>query len=100
MSPLRRRMIEDMSMRRLAPKTQKDYIQVIKNLAVFIGRSPHDLLRIEDAACGAHGSGRTAQNSFATKSAMSGRSARRLSIRTVEGTQTVCEFSVGSSARG
>jgi site-specific recombinase XerD len=40
MSPLRRRMIEDMSMRRLAPKTQKDYIQVIKNLAVFIGRSP------------------------------------------------------------
>jgi hypothetical protein len=35
MSPLRRRMIEDMSMRRLAPKTQKDYIQVIKNLAVF-----------------------------------------------------------------
>jgi hypothetical protein len=33
MSPLRRRMIEDMSMRRLASKTQKDYIQVIKNLA-------------------------------------------------------------------
>src|SRR5207245_4601289 len=40
MSPLRRRMIEDMSMRRLAPKTQKDYIQIIKNLAVFLGRSP------------------------------------------------------------
>jgi hypothetical protein len=27
MSPLRRRMIEDMRMRRLAPKTQKDYIR-------------------------------------------------------------------------
>jgi hypothetical protein len=27
MSPLRRRMIEDMSVRRLAPKTQKDYIR-------------------------------------------------------------------------
>jgi site-specific recombinase XerD len=47
MSPLRRRMIEDMSMRRLAPKTQKDYIQVIKNLAVFIGRSP-DTASFED----------------------------------------------------
>jgi integrase/recombinase XerD len=46
-SPLRRRMIEDMSMRRLAPKTQKDYIQVIKNLAVFIGRSP-DTASFED----------------------------------------------------
>src|SRR5262250_2482237 len=47
MSPLRRRMIEDMSMRRLAPKTQKDYIQVIKSLAVFIGRSP-DRASFED----------------------------------------------------
>jgi integrase/recombinase XerD len=47
MSPLRRRMIEDMSMRRLAPKTQKDYIQVIKNLAVFIGR-PLDTASFED----------------------------------------------------
>jgi site-specific recombinase XerD len=34
-------------MRRLAPKTQKDYIQVIKNLAVFIGRSP-DTASFED----------------------------------------------------
>src|SRR5215207_10795354 len=47
MSPLRRRMIEDMSMRRLAPKTQKDYIQIIKNLAVFLGRSP-DTASFED----------------------------------------------------
>ncbi len=47
MSTLRRRMIEDMSMRRLAPKTQKDYIQIIKNLAVFLGRSP-DRASFED----------------------------------------------------
>ena len=47
MSPLRRRMIEDMAMRRLAPKTQKDYIQVIKNLAVFLGRAP-DTASFED----------------------------------------------------
>src|SRR2546429_6809426 len=47
MSPLRRRMIEDMAMRRLAPKTQKDYIQIIKNLAAFLGRSP-DTASFED----------------------------------------------------
>src|SRR6266516_3226433 len=47
MSPLRRRMIEDMSMRRLATKTQKYYIQIIKNLAVFLGRSP-DRASFED----------------------------------------------------
>src|SRR3984893_12998631 len=46
-SPLRRCMIEDMSMRRLAPKTQKDYIQIIRNLAVFLGRSP-DSASFED----------------------------------------------------
>ncbi len=46
-SPLRRRMIEDMSMRRLAPKTQKDYIQIIRNLAGFLGRSP-DSASFED----------------------------------------------------
>jgi hypothetical protein len=47
MSPLRRRMIEDMSMRRLAPKTQKDYIQVIKNSAYLLGdrRAPRKCLR-------------------------------------------------------
>ena len=47
MSPLRRRMIEDMTVRRLAPKTQKDYIQIIKNLAAFLGRSP-DTASFED----------------------------------------------------
>ena len=46
-SPLRRRMIEDMTMRRLAPKTQKDYIQIIRNLAGFLGRSP-DSASFED----------------------------------------------------
>src|SRR5262245_5297753 len=37
--------------------------------------------------------------SFYTARAMSGRSARRCRSEPVEGTQTVCEFSVGSSAR-
>jgi integrase/recombinase XerD len=40
MSPLRRRMIEDMTIRNLAPKTQQGYIRTIKNLATFLGRSP------------------------------------------------------------
>src|SRR5438477_660356 len=40
MSPLRRRMIEDMTIRKFAPKTQHDYLQRIKNFAAFLGRSP------------------------------------------------------------
>ena len=30
-SPLRRRMIEDMTIRKFAPKTQHDYLQRVKN---------------------------------------------------------------------
>jgi site-specific recombinase XerD len=33
-------MIEDMTLRKLAPKTQSGYIRVIKNLASFLGHSP------------------------------------------------------------
>src|SRR6201981_3547661 len=39
-SPLRRRMIEDMTIRKFAPKTQHDYVQRVKNFAAFLGRSP------------------------------------------------------------
>ena len=39
-SPLRRRMIEDMTIRKFAPKTQHDYLQRVKNFAAFLGRSP------------------------------------------------------------
>ena len=39
-SPLRRRMIEDMTIRKLAPKTQMGYIRHIKNFTSFLGRSP------------------------------------------------------------
>ena len=39
MSPLRWRMIEDITIRKLAPKTQQGYIRTIKNLAAFLGRS-------------------------------------------------------------
>ena len=38
-SPLRRRLIEDMAIRRLGPKTQLDYIRHVKRFADFLGRS-------------------------------------------------------------
>jgi len=47
MSPLRRRMIEDMTIRKLAPKTQQGYIRAIKNFAAFLRRSP-DTATFED----------------------------------------------------
>src|SRR5215204_4223010 len=40
MSPLRRRMIEDMTIRKFAPKTQHDYVQRVKDFAAFLGHSP------------------------------------------------------------
>lgn len=39
-SPLRQRMIEDMRMRRLAPKTQTAYIRAVRRFAAYLGRSP------------------------------------------------------------
>ncbi len=39
-SPLRRRMLEDMNMRRFVPDTQREYIRAVKRLATFLGRSP------------------------------------------------------------
>ena len=47
MSPLRRRMIEDMTIRKFASKTQHDYVQRVKNFAAFLGRSP-DMASFED----------------------------------------------------
>ena len=39
-SPLRQRMIEDMTARRYKGKVQKDYVRHVKNFAAFLGRSP------------------------------------------------------------
>src|SRR3954462_13645112 len=46
-SPLRRRMIEDMTVRNFVEKTRNDYIRHVKNLAAFLGRSP-DTATAED----------------------------------------------------
>ena len=39
-SPLRRRMLEDMAMRGLREETQRDYIRFVRSFAAFLGRPP------------------------------------------------------------
>jgi site-specific recombinase XerD len=39
-SPLRQRMIEDMRIRKLEPKTQSGYIRAVRDFSVWFGRSP------------------------------------------------------------
>ena len=46
-SPLRQRMIDDMRMRQLAPKTQQHYLRCVRRFAGFLGRSP-DTAKRED----------------------------------------------------
>jgi len=46
-SPLRRRMIEDMTIRHFTAKTQADYVRNVRAFAVFLRRSP-ELAEPED----------------------------------------------------
>ena len=46
-SPLRQRMIDDMTLRKLAPQTQSAYIRTVKNFTHFFGQSP-DAASAED----------------------------------------------------
>jgi len=46
-SPLRRRMLDDMRLRKLSHKTQTAYIRAVKNFTRFLGRSP-DTASAED----------------------------------------------------
>ena len=39
-SPLRRRMVDDMTIRGFASKTQRGYVGAVKDFAAFLGRSP------------------------------------------------------------
>ena len=43
MTPLRQRMIEDMQLRNLAPKTQQHYIHYVADFAKYFGQSPEVL---------------------------------------------------------
>ena len=46
-SPLRRRMLEDMTVRNLSPATQRSYVHAVSKFSRFFGRSP-DRLTLED----------------------------------------------------
>ena len=46
-SPLRQRMIDDMRMCKLSPKTQLQYLRAVQKLTGFVGRSP-DTVTVED----------------------------------------------------
>lgn len=46
-SPLRRRMIEDMTIRNLSPATQRSYVHAVAKFSRFFGRSP-DRLGLDD----------------------------------------------------
>ncbi len=42
-SPLRRRMIEDMTIRNLSPATQRSYVHAVSKFSQYFGRSPDPL---------------------------------------------------------
>ena len=44
-SPLRRRMIEGMTVRNFVVKTRTDYIRRVKNFAIYLGRAPDTATR-------------------------------------------------------
>ena len=46
-SELHQRMLDDMRMRKLAPKTQSHYIRAVRQFAGFLGRPP-DTASVED----------------------------------------------------
>ena len=46
-SPLRRRMIDDMSLRNLSPATQRSYLHAVSKFSRYSGRSP-ERLGLED----------------------------------------------------
>lgn len=46
-SPLRQRMLDDLRMRKLSPKTQSAYIRAVRNFANYLGRSP-DTATVDD----------------------------------------------------
>jgi integrase/recombinase XerD len=48
MSPLRRRMIEDMSVRNLSPRTQEVYVHAVVRLSKFCGGRSPDRLTLDD----------------------------------------------------
>ncbi len=51
MSPLRRRMVEDMQIRGLEATTQTSYLRAVEAFAGFLGRSPDSATRLMAHSC-------------------------------------------------
>lgn len=47
MTPLRQRMLEDMQLRGLAPKTQESYLRAVRQLTEFVGKPPDQVNEAE-----------------------------------------------------
>jgi hypothetical protein len=54
MSPLRKRMIQDMQLAGLAVRTQGSYIAAVRSLATYYRRSPELLREEQGASAGSH----------------------------------------------
>ncbi len=59
MNPLRRRMIDDMTLRNLSPATQRSYLHAVTKFSRYFGRSPDRLRILPDAALIAANTGST-----------------------------------------
>jgi integrase/recombinase XerD len=51
LSPLRRRMIEDMTVRNLSPATQRSYVHAVAKFSRYFGRSPDRLQEVPASRC-------------------------------------------------
>jgi site-specific recombinase XerD len=65
-SPLRRRLIENMAIRRLGPKTQHEYIRHVKSFADFVGRSPDKATSVAISCGGRRSERRSTVNACAS----------------------------------
>ena len=56
-SPLRARMIEDMTVRGFNEHTRRDYVRQVRSFAAFIGHSPHRVAEAGILGVAARGTG-------------------------------------------
>lgn len=83
LSHLRRRMIEDMTVRNLSPATQRSYINAVQKFSRYFGRSP-DRLDLEDVhAFQVHLVSTGISRSFSTAVICSSNNSRRSSSRLI-----------------
>ena len=94
-SPLRRRMIEDMTIRKFAPRTQEGYIRAVKGFSAFLGASP-DRASFEDLRLMCTSCGRSASNACSSSSVRSRLAAGGSRIRTFGPPSENQRFSVSS----